>query len=107
VVDGSKRRARAVTRSPRNPLGSIACSLGSGCRNNMSGKHCAEGYRYGGRKSRPVELIAPKAFNTVREVEQAIVKLTRRLDEVRALDPTQVRHNDPGQFRRAPCLADP
>ncbi len=47
------------------------------------------------RKGRPVEIIEEKVFRTVDEVEQAIVKLGRRLDEVRALDPTQLRHNDP------------
>jgi uncharacterized protein (TIGR02391 family) len=42
-----------------------------------------------------VDAIEEKVFTTLEEVEQAITKLERRLEEVRALDPTRVRFDDP------------
>ncbi len=42
-----------------------------------------------------VEIIEEKIFTTVEEIEQAILKLRRRLDQVQALNPTRVRFDDP------------
>ncbi len=46
-------------------------------------------------KARQGEIIEEKVFTTVEEVDQAIVKLKRRLEEVQALDPTRIRYDDP------------
>jgi hypothetical protein len=40
-------------------------------------------------------IIETKLFTSQGEVDQAILKLKRRLDEVRALDPRTVGHDDP------------
>jgi hypothetical protein len=39
----------------------------------------------------PIEI---KQFNSPDEIDTAIAKLMRRLDEVATLDPRQVRHDD-------------
>jgi uncharacterized protein (TIGR02391 family) len=46
-------------------------------------------------KGRQVQIIEDKVFTTVQEVEQAIAKLRRRLEELQALDPGRVRYDDP------------
>jgi hypothetical protein len=46
---------------------------------------------------RPAEpVIEPKIFTSLEEVNQALVKLGRRLDEVRKLDLSRTPPNDPG-----------
>ncbi len=46
-------------------------------------------------KGRQVEIIEEKFFTTVEEVDQAIIKLKRRLEEVQALDPARIGYDDP------------
>jgi uncharacterized protein (TIGR02391 family) len=48
-----------------------------------------------------VEIIEEKVFTTLEEVDQAIVKLTRRLEEVEALDPHRIRYDDPSKTSAA------
>jgi len=45
------------------------------------------------RRSNPVPVIEPKRF-TLAEFDPAIRKLRRRIDDVKALDPTQVAYDD-------------
>jgi uncharacterized protein (TIGR02391 family) len=44
---------------------------------------------------RPNDEPEEKVFTAVQEVDQAIAKLRRRLEDVQALDPQTVRYNDP------------
>jgi hypothetical protein len=46
-----------------------------------------------GRRQTP-DIIEEKMFTSLAEVEQGIAKLKRRLEEIRALDPRTVRHDD-------------
>lgn len=55
---------------------------------------------------RAVEIIEEKVFTSVGEIERAISKLKRRLDEVRALDPTRVRYDDPAVRSAAQNISD-
>ena len=48
-----------------------------------------------GKGRRPADVVEEKVFFNFEEVEQVIVKLRRRLEEVRGLDPTRVNHDDP------------
>ena len=49
-----------------------------------------------GRRERgAARIVVEKTFNTLQEVEQAIVKLQRRLEEVEALDPNRIGFEDP------------
>ncbi len=57
-------------------------------------------------KGRQVEIIEEKVFTTVEEVDQAIVKLKRRLEEVQALDPTRIRYDDPSVRSAAQNFSD-
>jgi uncharacterized protein (TIGR02391 family) len=47
------------------------------------------------KKSAAAEIVEEKVFVTREEVDQAIVKLTRRLDDVQRLDPQRIRYDDP------------
>jgi uncharacterized protein (TIGR02391 family) len=58
------------------------------------------------RARRQPDIIEEKVFTTLEEVEQAIVKLERRLEEVRALDPTRVHHDDPRVTSTAENFSD-
>lgn len=59
------------------------------------------------RKGRtPADEPEEKVFASVHEVDQAIAKLRRRLDDVRILDPQTVRYNDPRVSSTAQNFSD-
>jgi uncharacterized protein (TIGR02391 family) len=55
---------------------------------------------------RPVEITEEKVFTSVREIDQAIAKVKRRLIEVNALDPARVGHDDPAVSSAAQNISD-
>ena len=55
---------------------------------------------------RQVEIIEEKLFTTVEEVDRAIVKLKRRLEELQALDPARIKYDDPGVRSAAQNFSD-
>ena len=58
------------------------------------------------KRRQPEEIIEDKVFTTVDEVDQAITKLSRRLEEVRALDPQRIHYDDPAVRSAAENFSD-
>lgn len=54
----------------------------------------------------PAQIIEAKVFTTLEEVDQAIVKLKRRLEEVQALDSERIGHDDPAVRSAAENFSD-
>jgi len=47
------------------------------------------------KRFQPPPAPEPRQFPSVREVDQAIGKLQRRIDQLKGLDPQSTRHDDP------------